>query len=342
MGVATMSAGVDSNPLLEMEGGAVTISVKDVDRADNASGISPVVTALAMSVIYFGVGIVFYTTVGEVGGDKGEWPILEALYFCVVTITTVGYGDTNDHDFFRRDDQILLFTSAYVFFGVAIVGTCIGIILGWIIDYDEDRRSAIADEVAAEYMGEGAVTPHCGPAANGGSRLGMTVFTLVALIAAGTFAFKEIEHVTTVRALYWCCVTITTVGYGDVVPVTNNGKMFAIAYILIGTFLMAKALADIAALPLELRRKRQEASVLNQYGSTLQPKNLQAIASDTQLSNLGLSRQNNAGCSKSEFVLSMLLKLDKIKERDVRRCASVFDSLDANQDGYLNESDVQQ
>jgi len=105
---------------------------------------------------------------------------------------------------------------------------------------------------------------------------------------------------------------------------------------------MAKALADIAALPLELRRKRQEASVLNQYGSTLQPKNLQAIASDTQLSNLGLSRQNNAGCSKSEFVLSMLLKLDKIKERDVRRCASVFDSLDANQDGYLNESDVQQ
>ena len=141
---------------------------------------------------------------------------------------------------------------------------------------------------------------------------------------------------------------------------------------------MAKALADIAALPLELRRKRQEASVLNQYGSTLQPKNLQAIASDTQLSNLGLTRQNSAGCSKSEFVLSMLLKLDKIKERDVRRssrdihwlphslstrclavdvaltvvllptidsfarCASVFDSLDANQDGYLNESDIQQ
>ena len=44
--------------------------------------------------------------------------------------------------------------------------------------------------MAAEYMGEGAVTPHCGPAANGGSRLGMTVFTLIALIAAGTFAFK--------------------------------------------------------------------------------------------------------------------------------------------------------
>ena len=76
-----------------MEGGAVAISVKDVDRADNASGMSPVVTALAMSVIYFGVGIIFYTTVGEVGGDKGEWPVSSLFPLgctdcsCLVSIT---------------------------------------------------------------------------------------------------------------------------------------------------------------------------------------------------------------------------------------------------------------
>jgi len=312
-----------------------------VDRADKESTMcSPVVVAFTMTLIYFAVGIAFYTTFGDVGGHEGEWPLLEALYFCVVTITTVGYGDTNDHDYFRRDDTVLLFTSAYVFFGVAIVGTCIGIILGWIIDYDEHRRAAIADEVAAEFLGEEPVTPHCGPAIHGRSRLGVTLFTLVALIAAGTFTFQHFEEVTTIRALYWCCVTITTVGYGDVVPVTNNGKMFAIGYILVGTFTMAKAFADIAALPLELRRRRHEAQVLSQYGTTLQRQSLAAIASDTSLSNLGVIRQDNTGCNKTEFILSMLMKMGKLSDRDVMRCASIFDSLDTDGDRHLTEKDL--
>ena len=49
-------------------------------------------------------------------------------------------------------------------------------------------------------------------------------------------AFDSIEN-----ALWWSVVTITTVGYGDVVPITLLGKLF-------GAFVMVLGLATVAML----------------------------------------------------------------------------------------------
>ena len=47
------------------------------------------------------------------------------------------------------------------------------------------------------------------------------------------------------RAVRLSCVTVTTVGYGDIAPTTAAGKWFSCVYLLIGTVLMAKALKSI-------------------------------------------------------------------------------------------------
>ena len=65
------------------------------------------------------------------------------------------------------------------------------------------------------------------------------------LVLTGTFAMQVIEDWKLNDAYYWSVVTITTVGYGDVVPTSKGGKVFAIFYILIGTGLMAKTLGNI-------------------------------------------------------------------------------------------------
>ena len=51
---------------------------------------------------------------------------------------------------------------------------------------------------------------------------------------------------TPLDALWWCIATVTTVGYGDVVPVTSLGRIVAIVYMFFGITLIAILLAVIS------------------------------------------------------------------------------------------------
>ena len=60
------------------------------------------------------------------------------------------------------------------------------------------------------------------------------------------------------------CFTFCPVGYGDIVPVTNGGKLFATIYILVAGSILLNQMSHIAAIPLELRKRRIERAVLTQ------------------------------------------------------------------------------
>jgi len=60
------------------------------------------------------------------------------------------------------------------------------------------------------------------------------------------------------RSLWWSVVTMTTVGYGDVVPVTALGKMIATVIMLIGVGLVALPAGMLAARFGEELRERKE------------------------------------------------------------------------------------
>lgn len=47
------------------------------------------------------------------------------------------------------------------------------------------------------------------------------------LLVAGAGAYAAFEHKPFIDALWWACVTATTVGYGDMYPVTAGGRIVA-------------------------------------------------------------------------------------------------------------------
>jgi voltage-gated potassium channel len=49
-------------------------------------------------------------------------------------------------------------------------------------------------------------------------------------------------------AIYWVVVTITTLGYGDIVPSFKMGKVFALMIILSGPVLLSLITASIASI----------------------------------------------------------------------------------------------
>ena len=66
---------------------------------------------------------------------------------------------------------------------------------------------------------------------------GLAVVVAVVLMV-GTIFYMAVEEWSFLDSLYFTVVTLTTVGFGDLTPETNLGKVFTIVYIFTGVGLL--------------------------------------------------------------------------------------------------------
>lgn len=90
------------------------------------------------------------------------------------------------------------------------------------------------------------------------------IFLLVLILLVGVFGYMMISDYTAIDALYMTVITVTTVGFGEVVPLDNNSKIFTIFLILTSIVIVGYALSTITEYILskdhieELKQKKMQ------------------------------------------------------------------------------------
>ncbi|MFH1624303.1 MAG: potassium channel family protein [Pseudomonadota bacterium] len=94
-------------------------------------------------------------------------------------------------------------------------------------------------------------------------RLRIFVVAFLAVMVIVTVGFMVIEGLSLTDSIYFSIVTVATVGYGDILPATQWGKILAIFLIVMGTGTFLGVVANVTEMMLNKREKRVRLEKLN-------------------------------------------------------------------------------
>ena len=85
----------------------------------------------------------------------------------------------------------------------------------------------------------------------------------ISVLFFGTVSFSIVEKTTISDALYFIVATISTVGYGDVHPLTQTGKILSIFIIILGVGAFLGVIANSLEIMLSIREKNHRNEKIN-------------------------------------------------------------------------------
>ncbi len=86
-------------------------------------------------------------------------------------------------------------------------------------------------------------------------QLMVTIAAMVSLLVTGTVVYHYIEDWSWTTSFYFTVCTVTTVGYGDVVPTSESSRLFTAFFALAG---VSVALASFGVIGANYLRRGQE------------------------------------------------------------------------------------
>ncbi|XP_042518980.1 two-pore potassium channel 1-like isoform X2 [Macadamia integrifolia] len=276
------------------------------------------VQVASLLTIYLGVGaICFFLVRNQIGGEKTNG-VLDAVYFCIVTMTTVGYGDLVPNTKLTK-----LLACAFVFSGMALIG----LILSKAADYLVEKQEILLVKTLHMHHNVGASEIVKELQTNKLKyKFVVILIVLLLLILVGTIFLYRVEKLDLVDAFYCVCSTITTLGYGDKSFSTETGRVFAVFWILTSTICLAQFFLCLAELNTERRQHVLVDWVINR----------RTTSTDLEAADL----DHDGVVRAAEFVIYKLKEMGKIKEEDIALVMEEFEDLDVDQSGTLSVSDL--
>jgi len=259
----------------------------------------------------------FYLVMDHMSGDRSGNRALDALYFCVVTMTTVGYGDL-----VPSSDAAKLLACAFALAGVALVGA----FLSKTADYLVEKQEALVFRTFHLHHADNYKSTRDMEANKVLYKLYTSAELLAVILASGMAFLVKVEGMRPVDAFYCVCATVTTLGYGDRSFSSAAGRAFAAVWITVSTLVVALFFLYAAELGAERRQK-----ALAQWVLTRRTTSMDLEAADLN---------GDHRVSAAEFALYKLKELGKISREDISEFLEEFDMLDADHSGTLSCHDL--
>ncbi len=279
--------------------------------------------ALSLITIYMSIGVVGFSCVFE------DFTPLNSLYFSVVTFTTVGYGDVKP-----LSQNAKLFSCFFAFMGIGIIGIALGylgqnLIQAQVIALQKRPESDETDD-SVRSTGERVIHRSLMSRSNllFLKVIGVVkaIFPLAAIVGLGSVVVGNIEGWSWVDSIYWCIMTGTSVGYGDLYPTTQVTIIFTIFFVPVSVAIFSAFLGRIANIFVEREISKANTKLLKRE-VTLE--DLQAMNAD-----------GDGDVSPLEFVEHMLLVMNKVDQRLLDELHAQFERLDADGSGGLQKDDL--
>eukprot|EP00927_Polykrikos_kofoidii_P048538 TRINITY_DN42803_c0_g1_i1.p1 TRINITY_DN42803_c0_g1~~TRINITY_DN42803_c0_g1_i1.p1 ORF type:complete len:849 (-),score=131.05 TRINITY_DN42803_c0_g1_i1:93-2639(-) len=292
---------------------------------------------VAVLVLVLGIGISFGTL-------RMRWTLTETVYFLASTLSTTGYGDLTFNSHYSPTDRVI--GAFYVFGSVVYFGTLALFIHAWLFRHREAQRSGTRENWrfrqtnvdAREFFEEKKQELYVEAV--------LGFIQIIAVWSFGAVAMNYLENWDPSAGFYWASCTLTTVGYGDMIPTSDVSRWFVSVFLVLNFFIVTHLMAFLGRLPFDLSALEDQYLVLNQFTDTLSKGELDSLYFSEALMCLRSADPSATSrycrcVSMAEFVLCQLVKMEKINLRfDVLPCMSCFAKLDLNHDGILGKAEV--
>ncbi|MQM06307.1 hypothetical protein Taro_039127, partial [Colocasia esculenta] len=204
--------------------------------------------ASTLLLLFLALGTVAYSFNRHHFSGEETHPVVDSLYFCIVTLCTIGYGDITPLTPAAKALSCIFVLVGFGFLDILLSGA---------VNYVLDLQEGII--VAAARGGAGA-SGYVFDAEKGRMRIrmkvGLALGVVVLCIGVGSLVLFLVEKMGWVDAFYLSVMSVTTVGYGDKAFKTLPGRLFASVWLLVSTLAVARSFLFLAEARIDKRQRR--------------------------------------------------------------------------------------
>ncbi|KAL2343686.1 hypothetical protein Fmac_004971 [Flemingia macrophylla] len=276
---------------------------------------------VVLLILYLALGVVIYWFNRHNFTASETHPIVDALYFCIVTMCTIGYGDITPNSTATK-----LFSILFVLVGFGFIDILLSGMVSYVLDLQESHMLRAVKGRRGEKDGRSYIIDVKKGRMRIRLKVALALGVVVLCIGIGVAVMHFVESLGWLDSFYLSVMSVTTVGYGDHAFKTMHGRIFAAIWLLVSTLAVARAFLYLAEARVDKRHRMMAKWILGQDMTVAE-----FLAADID---------NNGFVSKSEYVIYKLKEMGKVSEKDIMQVSEKFDRLDAGNCGKITLADL--